>query len=259
MGHCFVMQPFDRGKFDKRYDGVVEPAIKAAGFEPYRVDRDPGVSIPVDHIEEGIRNAEVCVAEITLDNPNVWFELGYAIACGQEVVLLCSSERTTNFPFDVQHRHIITYKPDSPGDFDELKSKITARLKAIREKQQQIVRLTASPVIATQGLTAHEIVALIVVAQGSYGDPPSFFSIKKDMFQAGYTEIAAVIAMKRLEKAGLVATTSSTDFGGDPYLGFELTSGGTEWLMENESSLTLKLDVFGDFVVPSDENEDLPF
>lgn len=24
-GTCFVMQPFDRGEFDKRYDDVLEP------------------------------------------------------------------------------------------------------------------------------------------------------------------------------------------------------------------------------------------
>ncbi len=36
MDTCFVIQPFDRDKFDKRFDDVFEPAIRSAGLEPYR-------------------------------------------------------------------------------------------------------------------------------------------------------------------------------------------------------------------------------
>jgi hypothetical protein len=55
MRKCFVMQPFDKGEFDKRYDDVFAPAVKNAGLEPYRVDRDLSVSIPIQRIEENIR------------------------------------------------------------------------------------------------------------------------------------------------------------------------------------------------------------
>jgi hypothetical protein len=86
MATCFVIQPFDRDRFDGRYKDTFKPAIEAAGFEPYRVDEDPTVSIPIEHIEKGIREAAVCFAEISLDNPNVWFELGYAIALVKPLV-----------------------------------------------------------------------------------------------------------------------------------------------------------------------------
>jgi hypothetical protein len=114
------MQPFDGGTFDKRYESVLVPAIEAAGIEAYRVDQDPSVSIPIQDIENGIRKSEICLADITTDNPNVWFELGFALAIPREVVLVCSEERTTHYPFDVQHRSIIKYKTGAPQDFDEL-------------------------------------------------------------------------------------------------------------------------------------------
>jgi len=60
---CFVIQPFDRGPYDKRYDDVYDPAINAAGFQPYRVDRDPTASIPIDRIATQIRDAAVVFAE----------------------------------------------------------------------------------------------------------------------------------------------------------------------------------------------------
>src|SRR4029077_17922896 len=73
MEKCFVIQPFDNGIFDKRYEDIFEPAIKSAGFEAYRIDRDPSVRIPIEEIEKGISESAFCFAEITTDNPNVWY------------------------------------------------------------------------------------------------------------------------------------------------------------------------------------------
>ena len=75
---CFVIQPFDRGKFDKRYKDAFEPGLAKAGFEAYRVDQDPGTDVVIAAIEEGIRRAAICLADVTTNNPNVWYELGYA-------------------------------------------------------------------------------------------------------------------------------------------------------------------------------------
>jgi hypothetical protein len=141
---CFVIQPFDEGgKFDKRYADVFEPGIRDAGLDPYRVDNDPSVTIPIDEIQDGIRRASVCLADITLDNPNVWFELGYALASDKEICLICSEERTGKYPFDVQHRTITKYRVGSKSDFDTLQSTITDRLKAILEKSATLAKIEA--------------------------------------------------------------------------------------------------------------------
>jgi hypothetical protein len=99
MATCFVIQPFDKGKYDKRYEGVFEPAIRAAGLDAYRVDHDPSVEVPIAAIEEGIKSASICLAEISEDNANVWFELGYALALGRPVVMVCSNDRQ-RYPFE---------------------------------------------------------------------------------------------------------------------------------------------------------------
>jgi len=141
MPTCFVIQPFDSGRFDKRFDDVYFPAIKAAGLEPYRVDRDPAVEVPITSIEEGIRNAAICLADITTDNPNVWYELGYAFAAGRPVIMVCSEERTEKrYPFDIQHRTIIPYQTEAPHAFEDLRASITERIKALsnRTEAQQL-------------------------------------------------------------------------------------------------------------------------
>lgn len=193
MRNCFAMQPFDGGPFDKRYDAVFAPAIEAAGLHPYRVDRDPSVSIPIQEIEKGIRDSILCFADITTDNPNVWFELGFALAIPREVVLVCSDERATKYPFDIQHRSIISYKTGAPQDFEELKQKITPRIKAIRRKNEELGRVVARSVVKdTEGLTQHEVVALATILQNSFltNGYVAGYQIRNDMNAAGFTDIA---------------------------------------------------------------------
>jgi hypothetical protein len=144
MARCFVIQPFD-SKFNKRYDEIFKPAIEAAGFEAYRVDQDPSVSIPIVQIERGIKNAAACFAEISTDNTNVWFELGYAFACGKEVVMVCQRSIRRKFPFDIQHRTITQYDTEVPSDFEVLKEKICSRLGGIKawiEDQKDLKKRT---------------------------------------------------------------------------------------------------------------------
>lgn len=245
MGFCFVIQPFDQGgPFDKRYDGVVEPAIKDADLDPYRVDRDPSVSIPIDQIESGIRNADVCIADITQDNPNVWFELGYAISSRKEVILLCSDKRSTHFPFDVQHRHIIKYKTDSPSDFNNLRKEIANRLKASLKKKETMASLSVgSPIADTEGLGQHEMVALVTVAENmdSLNNRVWIGRIKQDMEAYGFARIAVILALAKLIEKGLVDTEDEfNSYSGETEIMYQATSKGIAWLQNNIDKLNLK-------------------
>lgn len=48
MGRCFVIQPFDKGAYDERYEDVLVPAIVGAGLVDYRVDRDPATRVLIE-------------------------------------------------------------------------------------------------------------------------------------------------------------------------------------------------------------------
>lgn len=245
MKKCFVMQPFDGGTYEKRYESVFAPAIKAANLEPYRVDRDAAVSIPIVDIENGIRNADICFAEITTDNPNVWFELGFAFAVPREVVMVSSDERKARYPFDVQHRNIIKYSTAAPQDFDALRGKITERLVAVLKKNEEIGRVASlSPVKDTEGLTQHELVGFVTVMQNSFltgaGATPAY-RIKEDMHSAGFTDIAMSIALKTLSSKGMIQSdTWHDEQDGSPYLVYKTSEKGEQWLIANQDKLVLK-------------------
>lgn len=238
LSRCFVIQPFDGGKFDKRFDDVLAPAIKAASLEPYRIDRDPSVSIPIEQIQSGIEASRVSLADITTDNPNVWFELGYAIASKRDVVLICAEERTTKFPFDVQHRTIIKYATESPSDFDALKAKITARLVALIEKESDLnLVANMSPVAAVQGLEQFEIATLVAVAQRIDGGVSANF-LQDDTEKAGFTRLATMLGIRGLMAKRMLEIYEEHGWD-EVYNAYRVTETGIAWLFQNRSNLKL--------------------
>jgi nucleoside 2-deoxyribosyltransferase len=263
MATCFVIQPFDGGSFDNRYEDILVPAITAAGLEPYRVDRDPEASIPIEDIQNGIKNAEVVLAEISLDNPNVWFELGFAIASQKEVVLICSDQRDSRFPFDIQHRRIIQYTTGSLRDFEHLKKQIIDRLKAINKKQYNMGLIsTQSPLALMEGLTQHEMTLLVSITQNidSPNDTVSTYIIKQDMSKAGFTPIASILGLDSLANKGFVQLSEEREYNGEPYKAYSVTSKGINWLHNNTDKLVLKQE-YVEPIKPNDpfNDDDLPF
>jgi len=129
MDKCFIIQPFNT-RFNQRYEEVFKPAIIEAGLEPYRIDQDLSTRVPIESIEKGIKESLLCFAEISTDNPNVWYELGFAFACKKDVVMVCSDERQDNFPFDIRHKQIIKYGTNSVSDFEKLKETIVKKINA---------------------------------------------------------------------------------------------------------------------------------
>jgi len=245
MAQCFVIQPFDGAAYDKRFRDIYDPAIREAGLDPYRVDRDPSVLVPIDEIEEGITRSAVCFADISEDNPNVWFELGFAIAAGKPVVMVCSELRT-RFPFDVQHRSIVRYKTESTSDFKELESEIIRRLKGSLNRQSEIGALAEISKIApvTAGLIPPEIAALVIITShfSLQKYAISGYQVAKDMERSGYTEIATALALRTLEKKQMIGVRNEQDINGE-FLGHHPTERGLDWLEANQDKIPLRLDM----------------
>jgi hypothetical protein len=258
-----MIQPFDGGPFDKRFEDVIAPAIRAAGLDPYRVDQDPGVVVPIDQIEEGIRSAAACVADITTFNPNVWYELGFAIAAGKPVLLIALDEPNKRYPFDIQHRHVIRYKTDSARDFQALGADLTTRLKAVLEKEEKLERVVMAPSVAdVQGLSQHELVALVTIAENldHPNDHISAHTIRNDMERSGFNRIAVTLALTVLVRKGLAELHQESDFNGNDYSAYSITESGMSWLLSNQDTLALRKPAkTKPSVRTMAEDEDVPF
>jgi hypothetical protein len=262
---CFVIQRFDGGHYDRLYEEIFDPAIRKADLTPYRVDRDPSASIPIETIEQRISESEACLAEISEDNPNVWYELGYAIARETPLCLVCAATRD-RFPFDIQHRQIIRYPAHPlPTDYDSLKGAITARLIAAISKGESLRRnvdaaKTLSIAPASDGLQPHELLALTIIFQYHYENGVSVWVLTKDMERGGYTKPATALALTGLKRKKLVEARDAYDGNGDRDDRWYVTEPGEEWLLENQHKLNLGLSL-GDSgpTGPEIRDEDIPF
>ncbi len=260
MRTCFVIQPFDSGKFDKRFAEVYKPALQESGLEAYRVDEDPSVDVPIEAIETGITESAICLADITTDNPNVWYELGYASAAARPVIMICSDERKGNFPFDIQHRTVIRYSSESPGDFRELGKRISQRAEALLTKALSLQRVAETQQVApTGGLSQQELLVLAVLA-GDTAIPEigtSLYSVKVDAERAGLTPIGFGLAFRRLQKKEFIEPIDVFDEVGDTYQGVQLTAPGWAWIEDNERLFILSKNRQSD---PEEFNDDeIPF
>ena len=240
MPTCFVIQPFDP-KFDKRYRDVYKPALKQAGLDAYRVDQDPSTERLIDSIEEKIRNATICLADITTDNPNVWYELGYAFAVGRSVVLVCSTERKDKLPFDIQHRTVIKYTPDSTSDFSTLRDEISVRAVALVEKGAARQVIEAEQVAPAGGLRPAEISVLAIAAAEAAipGTSVTATVLRSYATSAGLTGIGVAVAIRGLQRKGFVEFGYDKDYNGERYETVAVTDSAWTWIDENDSLFSL--------------------
>lgn len=238
MKKCFVIQPFDKDKFDRRYNDIYKPAIEKAGLEPYRIDNDPSVRILIDEIEKGIQSANIIFADITLDNPNVWYELGFSFAQQKDIVMVCcTDERKNDFPFDIRHRTIITYKARSKSDFESLEYKIHEKIVAYLNTAKTVDKIINLPVNEIEGLQSHEIALLLLLVEGEHTpfEPVSAYFIKPAMTRTGYNSLALNMGIRTLVSKEFLTIVEMYDEGlGETYMAYKLTSKGEDWVINNQ-------------------------
>ena len=62
--------------FDAIFDGYLCPAVDAAGFEILRSDREVASGVIMPRVFASLYNADLVIADLTYQNPNVYYELG---------------------------------------------------------------------------------------------------------------------------------------------------------------------------------------
>ena len=105
----FIGMPFDKSMKD--IQNVIEEACKKNDLQPKIVSDGIGSNTIIDEIKSLIEDSEFLIIDLSLENPNVYYELGYADGVGNEGcdVLLLARENTT-LRFDIQHRRVHFYK-----------------------------------------------------------------------------------------------------------------------------------------------------
>lgn len=91
---CFVIMPFsdpegyERGHFRSIYEYTFVPAIRAAGYEPLRIDDNSVSNLIHGKMMNELINAPMVLCDLSTNNPNVLYELGIRHAYDKPVVLV---------------------------------------------------------------------------------------------------------------------------------------------------------------------------
>jgi tetratricopeptide (TPR) repeat protein len=126
---CFVLMPYGPG-FDEIYRSAVQPAVLATGLRVLRHDDLTRPSLTGSRIWEGLREADIVVADVTGKNPNVFYELGITHAIGKPTVLIARD--SLDVPFDLKHLRVIVYKTD-PRSLEILRGQLKDALRRVIE------------------------------------------------------------------------------------------------------------------------------
>lgn len=145
--NCFVLMPFDP-KYREVYAEVYKPVCAENDLDCWRVDEvaRPG-SITRD-IVEGIIDAEVVIADLTGQNPNVFYELGIAHSVGNKTIM--TAQAIADVPFDIRSYRVLIYQQNIMGsrkladDLDKAIKELLAALDRTSNPVQEAVSSRSS-------------------------------------------------------------------------------------------------------------------
>lgn len=126
----FVAMWLDQS-MDKAYEQGIKPGIEDAGYEAFRIDRDPTVDKIDDAIMASIRGCRFLVADFTHDRDgvrgSVYFEAGFARGLGIEVVSTCRTDYLERIHFDTRQYYHIGWEEN---ELNKLRNGIAERIRA---------------------------------------------------------------------------------------------------------------------------------
>jgi len=114
--HAFVVMPFGKKKgadgslydFNAIYSELIKPTLESAGFESFRADEETTSGDILTDMFQELLLADLVLADMSIDNANVFYELGIRHALRKRGVAHIQAGRAY-MPFDVFSVRTIPY------------------------------------------------------------------------------------------------------------------------------------------------------
>lgn len=116
---CFVLMPFtvrendldgylrDPRHWTEVYEGLIVPAVELAGLQCHRDDKDLTSRLITENVLRKIEEADLILCDLSSGNPNVLFELEWALRADKRTVLI--KDALTSFNFDLNQNFTLSY------------------------------------------------------------------------------------------------------------------------------------------------------
>jgi hypothetical protein len=137
MKTCYVSTTFGKKQtsagqmvdFNHIYFDVVKPAVESTGLQCMRGDELKTGDLILKSIFNAVLNSDIMIADLTIHNANVLYELGIRHTARRGLTILLSDVQY-KLPYDLVHTMAQWYELDSEGKLsgnaaEELRTKIT--------------------------------------------------------------------------------------------------------------------------------------
>lgn len=143
---CFIVMPFGNKPFpdasghsydfDKVYRVVIQRAVREAGMMPIRADERLTSALIHTEMFLDLRDRSVVLVDLSLDNPNVFYELGVRhVMSSSGTVLMC--RKGSVLPFDIKLSRVLFYDFDGASlDWEEVERVIKHLKLALQEAKK---------------------------------------------------------------------------------------------------------------------------
>jgi hypothetical protein len=116
MPKLFVIMPFGLKRheglefdFDVVYRTVIRPTAEGVGWKILRIDEVSTPGAINDQYLRELLNADLVLADISIPNANVYYELGVRHSISSSGTLLISSGTPQDVPFDLRGQRVIFF------------------------------------------------------------------------------------------------------------------------------------------------------
>jgi tetratricopeptide (TPR) repeat protein len=140
--HAFVVMPFGKKKggdgslydFNEIYKVLIKPALEEAGFESFRADEETTSGDILTDMFQELLLADLCLCDLSIDNANVFYEVGIRHAFRKRGVVHIQAGRAY-MPFDIFNVRTLPYHitPEGVPDPAFIKSDIQAIARMARD------------------------------------------------------------------------------------------------------------------------------
>src|SRR5215510_1752348 len=114
--HAFVIMPFGKKKgadgsiydFNAIYTQLIKPTLESSGFESFRADEESSSGDILTDMFQELLLADLCLVDMSIDNANVFYELGIRHAFRRRGIVHIQSGRAY-MPFDIFNVRTVPY------------------------------------------------------------------------------------------------------------------------------------------------------
>lgn len=132
--------------FNRVYKELIAEALQAAGLEAFRADQETRAGDILPDMFQELLLADLVLVDITIDNPNVWYELGVRHALrARGVVLIAGGQTPKAFDIYTQRKLRYSLKDGGPdpatlvADIQGLATMVTSTMESRHERKDSPV------------------------------------------------------------------------------------------------------------------------